>query len=66
MKQITLIIPDEINHVVGSSRSARSVPVDVTPENIIKVLCARDDYHEYYCIEPSDKVQVVSIVDYED
>ena len=63
MKKITLIVPDTINHVIGSSRSRRSKPEDVTPDNLRKALCDRSNYHQYYYFEASDKVKVLSIAD---
>ena len=66
MKQITLIVPDTIDHVIGSSRSRKSKPEDVTMDNLKKALCDRNNYHQYYYFEASNKVQVVSIVEYEE
>jgi hypothetical protein len=48
MKKITLIVPDKIDHVIGSSRQKRSKAEEVTPDNIKKALCDRKDYHQYY------------------
>ena len=66
MKQITLIVPDTIDHVIGSSRSRKLKSEDVTHNNLKKALCDRNNYHQYYYFEASDKVKVVSIVDYEE
>jgi hypothetical protein len=63
MKKITLIVPDTINYVIGSSRSRRSKSEDITPDNLRKALCDRSDYHQYYYFKPSDEVRVVSIDD---
>jgi hypothetical protein len=63
MKKVTLIVPDKIEHVVGSSRRTRSKFEDVTPNNLIKALCDRSHYHEYYYFESPDEVKVISIVD---
>ena len=63
MKKITLIVPDKIQHVIGSSRSRRVKSKKVIPENIIKALCERDDYHQYFYFESSDDIRVVSILD---
>jgi hypothetical protein len=65
MKKITLIVPDKIDHVIGSSRQKRSKAEEVTPDNIKKALCDRKDYHQYYYFESSDRVKVVSIEDHE-
>ena len=62
MKKITLIVPDKIQHVIGSSRSRRVKSENVMPENIIKALCDRDDYHQYFHFESSNDIKVVSIV----
>jgi len=66
MKQITLIVPDTIDHVIGSSRSRKLKSEDVTHNNLKKALCDRNNYHQYYYFQASDKVKVVSIVDYEE
>ena len=66
MKQITLIVPDTIDHVIGSSRSRKLKSEEVTLDNLKKALCDRNNYHQYYYFQASDKVQVVSIVDYEE
>jgi hypothetical protein len=65
MKQITLIVPDTIDHVIGSSRSRKLKSEDVTMVNLKKASCDRNNYHQYYYFEASDKVKVVSIVDYD-
>jgi hypothetical protein len=62
MKKITLIVPDKIKHVIGSSRSRRVNSQTVTPANLIKALCDRDDYHQYFHFDSPDEVKVVSIV----
>jgi hypothetical protein len=66
MKKVTLIVPDKIEHVIGSSRSRRSSSVEVTPANMKNALCDRSDYHSYFYFECADRVKVVSIVDYKD
>ena len=65
MKQITLIVPDTIDHVIGSSRSRKLKSENVTHNNLKKALCDRNNYHQYYYFQASDKVKVVSIVDYD-
>ena len=62
MKEITLIVPKKIQHVIGSSRSRRVKSEDVNPDNIMQALCDRDDYHQYFHFESSNDVKVVSIV----
>ena len=66
MKQITLIVPDTIDHVIGSSRGRNLKPEKVTMDNLKKALCDRNNYHQYYYFQASDKVKVVSIVDCEE
>ena len=66
MKKVTLIVPDKIERVIGSSRSRHCASLDVTADIIVKALCDRSDYHQYFYFESSDKVRVVSVVDYED
>ncbi|MHA2408403.1 MAG: hypothetical protein ACXACA_08540 [Candidatus Ranarchaeia archaeon] len=66
MKKVTLILPDKIQHVIGSSRT-RTVEIEnLNSANIIRALCDRDDYHQYFYFESPDDVKVVSIVDYEE
>ena len=64
MKKITLIVPDKIQHVIGTSRSRRVKSEDVNPDNIMQALCDRDDYHQYFHFGSQDDIEVVSIVDY--
>ena len=64
MKKITLIVPDKIQHVIGSSRNRRVKSEEVIPENLIKALCDRADYHQYFYFKSPDDVKVVSIVDF--
>ena len=63
MKKITLIVPDKIQQVIGSSRSRRIKSEDVAPDNLIKALCDRSNYHQYFYFEDSDNVKVMSIDD---
>jgi hypothetical protein len=65
MKKVTLLVPDKIEHVIGSSRSRRCSSVEVTPATIKRALCDRSDYHSYFYFECADEVDVISIVDYE-
>jgi len=64
MKKVTLIVPEKIQHVIGSSRSRNVKSENLTPENLIKALCDRADYHQYFYFESPDTVKVISIVDY--
>jgi hypothetical protein len=66
VKKVTLIVPDEIQHVIGSSRSRTVESENLSTVNIIAALCDRDDYHQYFYFESPDGVKVVSIVDYEE
>jgi hypothetical protein len=63
MKQIVLLVPDTIDHVIGSSRSRKVKSEDVTHDNLKRALCDRSNYHQYYYFQASDKVKVISIVD---
>jgi hypothetical protein len=66
MKKVILIVPDEIQHVIGSSRSRRVESENLSAVKIIEALCDRDDYHQYFYFESPDEVKVVSIVDCEE
>ena len=63
MKRVTLIVPDKIQLVIGSSRSRRIESEDLKAESLKKALCDRSDYHQYFYFESPDDVKVVSIVD---
>ena len=65
MKKVTLLVPDTIEHFVGSSYRSKSVSEDLTPENMKKALCDRSQYHQYYWFKSPDNVHVISITDYE-
>ena len=66
MKKVILILPDKIQHVIGSSRSKKVELENLNSVNLIKALCDREDYHQYFSFESPDDVKVVSIVDYEE
>jgi hypothetical protein len=66
MKKVILIVPDKIQHVIGSSRSRTVTSENLMSANIINALCDRDDYHQYFYFESPDDVKVVSIVDCEE
>lgn len=65
MKRIVLIVPDKIDRTTTTRTGQYHSSVDVTPENVLKVLAKRDDYHEDFCFEDLGKVKVVSIDDHE-
>jgi hypothetical protein len=65
MKKVVLIVPDKIQRVIGSSRSRAVESENLSTVNIVKALCDRDDYHQYFYFESEDEVKVVSIVEYE-
>ena len=59
MKKVTLILPDKIKKVGGTSRSVYESEVEVTAEEVVKILCEQD-YHTSYKISAED-VEVVSV-----
>ena len=63
MKKVILIVPDKIQHVIGTSRSRRMKSEDVAPDNLKRALCDRNDYHQYFYFVALDKVKVISIDD---
>jgi hypothetical protein len=63
MKKVTLVVPDSIDVMLGSSRGAKATKKELIPENLMKVLCDRTDYHQHYYFKDSSKVKIVSIVD---
>jgi hypothetical protein len=66
VKKVILIVPDRIQHVIGSSRSRTVESEKLSAVNITDALCDRDDYHQYFYFESPDNVKVLSIVDYEE
>jgi hypothetical protein len=66
MKKVIFVLPDTIQQVIGSSRSRRVESENLRSVNLIKALCDRDDYHQYFYFESPDDVKVVSIVDYKE
>jgi hypothetical protein len=62
MKKVTLILPDKIKKVGGTSRTVYESEVEVTAEELIKMLCY-SDYHSSYKLSEKD-VEVVTIEDY--
>jgi len=59
MKKVTLLLPDKINHVFGSSRMTYHEEVDLTPENLIQVLTL-DAYHDRFKFKEED-IRIVSV-----
>jgi hypothetical protein len=59
MKKVTLLLPDQVLHIIGNSRHAHTVLEDLTAERLIDMLCL-DDYHETYRLR-RDQVQVLSV-----
>jgi len=66
MKIVTIIVPDELDVVLGSSRGAKAVKTEVSPENLLNVLCDRSDYHQHHYFKDPTKVRIVSIEDHGD
>ena len=64
MKKVTLILPDKIDRVIGSSRAMNVTKEDISAESIKQVLCDRSEYHLYYRF-PWNDVFVLSIEEYE-
>ena len=62
MKKVTLLLPDDIYHTYGSSRSSTTELVDFTPDNFLNVLCEDSDYHGRYKLNFED-VELLSIED---
>lgn len=65
MMKITLLVPDSITYVKGSSENAVKTQVPTTAETVIQALCM-DDYHMNYYFEDEGKVKVVEIEEAEE
>jgi hypothetical protein len=65
VKKVILIVPAKIQRVIGSSRSRTVESENLSAVNIVKALCDRDDYHQYFYFESEEDVKVVSVLDYE-
>lgn len=65
MKKVTLIVPDRIDVMLGSSRGAKVTEAELVTENIMKLLCDRSDYHQHYYFKDASRVRVVSIEDHD-
>ncbi len=59
MKKVTLIVPDKINHVTGTTSSSRLKEIVTDEKNIIRAL-ETNDYHDNYYF-PINSVKVESI-----
>lgn len=62
MKKIVLIVPDKIDRIIGTREGTSRSSVEVTPENLLKVLGKTGDYHEGFCFKDLKKIKVVSIM----
>jgi hypothetical protein len=62
MKKVTLILPDKVLKVGGTSRSVYKDEIEITEQELIKIFCERD-YHTSYKFSEDD-IKVVSIEDY--
>jgi hypothetical protein len=63
MKKVTLLLPDKIIRTIGSSRWSKTDEVDLTPENLLLVLCDDSSYHDR-CKFNWDDVEILSIEDH--
>ena len=63
MKKVTLILPDKVMKVGGSSRIVYEREVEITPEEIVKIFCF-PDYHSSYRFNQKE-VKIVSVEDYQ-
>lgn len=61
MKKVTLLLPDQVMHIIGNARNAQRIMEDLTAERLVDMLCL-DDYHETYKLR-REQVQVLSIED---
>jgi len=60
MKKAILLLPDKINRTLGTSRWSETDQIDLTPENLLKVLTEDASYHDRYKFSP-EEVQILSI-----
>jgi hypothetical protein len=63
MKKVTLLLPDQVLHIIGNSRTAHKVLEPLTAEKLVDMLCL-DDYHESYKLN-RNQVQVLSVEEIE-
>ncbi len=59
MKKVTLIVPDEIIHVIGTTSSSRQKKIMTDRKNIVQAL-ETNDYHDNYYF-PIGSVKVESV-----
>jgi len=59
MKKVTLLLPDQVLHIIGNSRDALQILEDLTAERLVEMLCL-NDYHETYILKRED-VHVLAI-----
>ncbi len=59
MKRVTLLLPDKLISVGGSSRWTCREELPTTPENVIKALTSNDYHLNYYFAERSVAVQSI-------
>ena len=64
MKKVTLLLPDKLISVGGSSRWTCKEDLPTTPENVIKALTSNDYHLNFYYAEKS--LEVLSIADVEE
>lgn len=62
MKKVTLLLPDKVTKVGGTSRSVYQQEIELTAKEVIKIFC-ESDYHSYYKFQEDD-IKVISIEDY--
>jgi hypothetical protein len=48
MKKVTLLLTDKIYRTLGTSRYSETDLIDLTPENLLLVLCDVSSYHDSY------------------
>ena len=61
MKKVTIIVPDKILYVLGTSISSETKKVETNHERIIEALEANDYHVNYYF--PGGSVRVESVED---
>jgi hypothetical protein len=60
MKKVTLLLPDKIYRTLGTSRFSNTDLIDLTPENLLMLLCDASSYHDLYRFKPED-VKILKI-----
>ncbi len=64
MKKVTLILPDRVTKIGGTSRTVYKQEIELSEEDLIKIFC-ETDYHSHYKFEKKD-VKIISIEDYDE